>query len=452
MSAGARILAVIIGLSTLAVWTQPSSAQEKADLPGSSSVPPPVSIPKILTLEEALRLLRSQSLDLLIADATVMSAEGDVQTAAGIANPNASAQVGTALNYSTSPPCSGCSPLFLQLGLSDNAAIVDSIAGKRGLRVKVARAALASTRLSRVDAERNLVAQLKQQYLQVVLAKATVDFWQETQATLTKTAELNKLRYPRMIDEGGLARVDIQKLEADQSLATAVMSLKQAQVGLALLLGVRNNTPDFAVEKTLLKYTVPSALGSATERSLFELALQNRPDLKAQGYQRLRSDAAITLAKRSQFPDVALNVQYSQLGIGQAAVSPMSISFGLSTNLPTFYQQQGEIRRAHADSDTQALQYEKDVAQVANDVATAYAGLKANRELVERMEGTLLGRAKIARDIVERQYRAGAASLMDFLDAERTYISTNLEYLQDLTGYWTALFQLEQAVGVEELK
>ena len=57
------------------------------------------------------------------------------------------------------------------------------------------------------------------------------------------------------------------------------------------------------------------------------------------------------------------------------------------------------------------------MAQVANDVATAYAGFKANRELVERMEGTLLGRARTARDIVERQYRAGAASLMDFLDA-----------------------------------
>ena len=38
---------------------------------------------------------------------------------------------------------------------------------------------------------------------------------------------------------------------------------------------------------------------------------------------------------------------------------------------------------------------------------------------------------------------------MDFLDAQRTYIATNVEYLQDLTNYWTAVFQLEQAVGME---
>jgi cobalt-zinc-cadmium efflux system outer membrane protein len=40
-------------------------------------------------------------------------------------------------------------------------------------------------------------------------------------------------------------------------------------------------------------------------------------------------------------------------------------------------------------------------------------------------------------------------NLIDFLDAQRTFIATNLEYLQDLTNYWTAVFALEQAVGVE---
>ena len=93
------------------------------------------------------------------------------------------------------------------------------------------------------DAERTLVAQVKQQYAQVVLARATLEFDVTVQETMTTTLELNKLRYPRMIDEGGLARVEIQKLEADQSVASAAMSLRQAQVGLAFLLGVRSTTP-----------------------------------------------------------------------------------------------------------------------------------------------------------------------------------------------------------------
>jgi cobalt-zinc-cadmium efflux system outer membrane protein len=185
---------------------------------------------------------------------------------------------------------------------------------------------------------------------------------------------------------------------------------------------------------------------------LFELALDNRPDLKGQGYQSVRAEEALALARRTQIPDIALQVQYSQLGQGQNVGQPMSVVFGATLNLPTFYQQQGEIRRARADADTQSLQYEKNVAQVASDVSSAFAAFKANREMVERMESTLLGRAKTARDILEKQYRAGNASLMDFLDAQRTYIATNLEYLGNLTQYWIAVFQIEQAVGLEDLK
>jgi hypothetical protein len=43
----------------------------------------------------------------------------------------------------------------------------------------------------------------------------------------------------------------------------------------------------------------------------------------------------------------------------------------------------------------------------------------------------------------------GAASLLELLDAQRTYIGTNLEYLNDLASYWIAVFRLERAVGVD---
>jgi len=67
------------------------------------------------------------------------------------------------------------------------------------------------------------------------------------------------------------------------------------------------------------------------------------------------------------------------------------------------------------------------------------------------MEGGLLERARRARELVSVQYQKGAASLLDFLDAQRTFIATNVEYLQDLALYWGAVFKLEQAVG-EDLR
>ena len=98
---------------------------------------------------------------------------------------------------------------------------------------------------------------------------------------------------------------------------------------------------------------------------------------------------------------------------------------------------------------SQTVRRDKIEAQVGSDVATAFATFQATRTRVERMEGRLLDRARRARDLVEFQYKKGAASLLELLDAERTFIATNVEYRQDLADYWTAVFQVEQATGTQ---
>jgi cobalt-zinc-cadmium efflux system outer membrane protein len=125
------------------------------------------------------------------------------------------------------------------------------------------------------------------------------------------------------------------------------------------------------------------------------------------------------------------------------------LSFGLGGTLPIFYFQAGEIRRAEADSRTQKLQLAKQEAQVVSDIEGAYNNFASTRRLLERMTTRLLERATRARDLVGIQYQKGSASLLELLDAQRQYIITNLEYLQDLANYWTAVFQLEQAVGTD---
>jgi outer membrane protein TolC len=79
------------------------------------------------------------------------------------------------------------------------------------------------------------------------------------------------------------------------------------------------------------------------------------------------------------------------------------------------------------------------------------------KKLVVRMETgepeskvrPILESAKVALDITRLQYEKGAASLSDFLLALQTYIATKIEYFADLTSYWTAVYQLEQAVATE---
>jgi outer membrane protein, heavy metal efflux system len=126
------------------------------------------------------------------------------------------------------------------------------------------------------------------------------------------------------------------------------------------------------------------------------------------------------------------------------------VGFAVAAPIPIFYAGGGEIRRAEADYDTQSLAEQKSAALVVSDVRTAFTGFVTAQRLVVRMETKgLLESAKTARDITEVQFKAGAGSLIDFLDAQRTFVATKIEYLQDLTNYWTAVYQLEQAIGME---
>ena len=54
-------------------------------------------------------------------------------------------------------------------------------------------------------------------------------------------------------------------------------------------------------------------------------------------------------------------------------------------------------------------------------------------------------------DISEYAYKRGAASLLDFLDAERSHRAVELAYRQALASYMTALEQLKEAVGTRNL-
>ncbi|CAN5329035.1 hypothetical protein BH09MYX1_BH09MYX1_55140 [soil metagenome] len=345
-----RFIAIAIAVALIAIASR-TRAEEAAPI-----------VPKSLTLEATLKIVHARSFDLLLADASVVHAEGDVLAAGAVANPSVSFSAGPAINYAPPASCIGCDRYALNWGLTDNGAIVDVLAGKRGLRRSVAEALRAASRMDRTDALRVVDAQTKRAYVAIVVARAELDFTREVQDSVAQTLELNKRRYPAVINEGELARTELQKASADQDVLRATATLRQAQLALGFLLGAREVVPDFDVDKKWLKAQVPADLATANETSLFTRALATRSDVKALGFRREAADEALRLAKRENFPDIALSLNYSQFGTGTDAAQPPTLLFGLSLTLPVVYQQQGEIKRAGADVDSQHVASDRLVA------------------------------------------------------------------------------------------
>ncbi|HTA21341.1 MAG TPA: TolC family protein [Polyangia bacterium] len=410
-------------------------------------------IPPVLTLDGALQIFRARGLDLLIAEAQIESAAGDVRAAGAIANPSVSG--GYYRSFFSRGLYETNHGWFASVG--DSNAIIDALSGKRHLRVHTAEAALAAAKMQRADAERTLGLEVEQQYFQAVLAAASLDFAREVAVDANATFQLNQIRYKSgAISEVDLSRIEAAKLEAEQAVDGALQALRQSKVALAFLLGQRRAFTDFTIEPHQLHFTAPAGLETATPDALVQRAIDARPDLRAQDRQRERAASSAALARRQRFPDVGVDLQYQQEGSGnapppgsQGAVTPPTLTLGITSTLPLFYQQQGEIKRADADVRLQEVTLAKTRAQVVSDVETAFDAYRTSERLVRRMEDRLLDRAKRSRDLVELQYKKGAASLLEYLDARRTYIATNVEYLQDLTGWWNAYFQLRAATASE---
>ena len=187
---------------------------------------------------------------------------------------------------------------------------------------------------------------------------------------------------------------------------------------------------------------------SRSTRNLEDLqakALTTRPDLRAAQQGVTAANSQYELAKANGKRDITAQINYTHV----ADLSTASL-FG-QIQLPIFDRNQGEIARTQF-AITQAQEQEKATNdQVLTDVEDAYEGLRTNDQVVQLYRSGYLDEAQQDRDISEYAYKRGAASLLDFLDAERSYRAIELAYRQALAAYLLALEQLREAVGTRSL-
>jgi len=122
-----------------------------------------------------------------------------------------------------------------------------------------------------------------------------------------------------------------------------------------------------------------------------------------------------------------------------------------SIPLPIFNRNQGDI--AHASyAATQAQLNEQAAEQtVLTDVETAYEAVTSQQQILDLYTSGYLQQAQQSRDISRYAYTRGGATLLDLLDAERSYRSTELAYRQALATHMLSMEQLREAVGTRSL-
>ncbi|HET8732494.1 MAG TPA: TolC family protein [Anaeromyxobacteraceae bacterium] len=432
MTRGARLLLV----ACLAAHAAGAAAEV-----GSSP-----DIPAAITLADALRIARERAPDRAIADAAVSSAQAQVRVAGALPNPAASFMVG----WSSQCDQAGCGQPIYSAGLGDQGLVAFLVTGQRGLAVDAAEHALRGATSTRRDVERNLDFQVKQQFVTTAVAARAVEISRQEAALAGQTVELARRRRDSgAISDADVARLEVLAMQIEQLVDRAVQGMEQARASLAQQMGLRAGAPAFSVVPGPTATALPpSQLAEATLETLTSRAKETRPDLVAVRAQLDAARSQASLARRLAIPQFQLQAQYQQQGNATGGwFTPPTASVGLSLPLPILYQQQGQIGQADAAVSAAEWAVAKIEAQIVAEVSTAYTAYRTSRASAERAERRLLPRSADARKLVETQYQKGAASLLDYLDAQRTHLTNEIDYLAALASFWTAVFQLEQAVG-----
>jgi cobalt-zinc-cadmium efflux system outer membrane protein len=310
--------------------------------------------------------------------------------------------------------------------------------GKRQRRFQAARDQTEVTRSQVRDAERNLAFAVAQQFVTSLLAKANFDFATKALESFRKTVEISEIRYKAGdISQGDLLKIKLQVLQFEIDVSAARVAQQQAMLALRQLIGYDAVAADYQISGELTYQPLTENL-----EQIQAMALQNRPDLAAAKQSTVAARSQIALARANAKQDLTTAVSYSHTS-GQSASS-----FSFNIPLPVFNRNQGEIERTRF-AETQAS-YSAKVAEetVLKDVQAVYEQAKANESIVNLYLSGYLKQAQESREISEFAFRQGAVSLIDLLDAERSYRNTELAYRQTLANYAVALQQLRQAEGV----
>ena len=312
---------------------------------------------------------------------------------------------------------------------------------KRQRRLQAARDATAVTKAQVADAERTLVFNVGQQFVAVLLAESTLEFAQRALKDFQQTVDIGEAQLKAgAIGEGDYLKIKLQLLQFQTDVSSARLARVQALVALRQSLGFNAVPEDYDVVGDLAYEPLKGGL-----EDLQAKALRERPDFKAADLGIAAAQSQILLAKANAKVDVNGTYAFSHVAGSSSA------SLFASFDLPFFNRNQGEIART-GYALTQAQEQQRAASDtVLGDVESAYESLRSNDEVVQLYTSGYLKQAQDSRDISEYAYKRGAASLLDFLDSERSYRAVQLAYRQALASYMTSLEQLKEAVGTRSL-
>lgn len=354
-------------------------------------------------------------------------------------NPNLGLTVDQINPFNGGPPHSAAGSLLTVAAVS----YLHERQRKRELRLESAQKETGIVVSAQADLERTLTFTLRMAFVQALQQKAILGLAKANLAYYDHVLDVNRERYKAgAIAQVDLDRLELQRVQYESDLQIAEESLETAKILLLALLDDRTAVDQFDV-------TGPFDFSSqiAPLDQVRQEAVDTRPDLRAAilSTDKAKTDHRLAIANGSADPT---------FGFDAGRNPPIDQYIGFSVNIPLriFDRNQGEKKRTGLDIERSEKLVEAARAQVFADVDSAYASVTSAVTLLQPYKDLYLRQASRVRDTIAFSYEHGAASLLDFLNAQAEYRSVQVNYLNLIASYLDAANQLNLAVGREVIQ
>src|SRR6202521_1638135 len=319
---------------------------------------------------------------------------------------------------------------------------------KRELRLESAKKATLIAESSHADLERTLLFTLRGAFVSALQAKAVLQLAKDNLVYYDHVLDISRNRF----NAGDIAQIDLDRLELqrvqyESDLQAAGENLENAKIQLLTLLNDRTSIEQFDV-------TGPFDFNDQLlPRDEFrKIALDTRADLKAavEAIDKSRTDHKLAIANGSTDPTFSVWYTHNSSNNNPFGINTFGVSVGIPLRI--FDRNQGEKLRTQLDIERNNRMMEATRAQVFADVDSAYATVNSTLILLQPYKDKYLQQASQVRDTIAFSYEHGAASLLDFLNAQADYRSVQVNYLNLVASYLNAASQLNLAVGREVIQ
>lgn len=326
------------------------------------------------------------------------------------------------------------------------------LGGKRKARVELAKGQTELSKAMLQDFFRNLQADAAISYYNSIQYQLLLQVEQNSYTTIKRLADADSIRYKI----GAINEIDARqsKLEANSFLNTIIQ--READWRSSLL-----QMAQYITLSRKDSVVVPMGDFEGLNRTfdlvqLIDQAQELRADLVAAKQNKLVVDQSYKLAKANRVIDMGItgSLQFSGASTNEIAPTPAYKPLNIAVSIPLKFSNiyKGDIKAAQFTIDQAKVQVEEIRLQISTEINQAYLNyLAAKKQTDQYRKGMLSDAGKILEGKIY-SYKRGETSLLEVLNAQRTFNDVQHDYYQALFNYASSLINLERVSGIWDIK